>query len=255
MVKIAWCAGHGLNTAGKQTPDGEKEWKFNNIVGLSFQNEISKYQNVELKRMDDPTGKTDVSLKTRTDNANKWGADYYISFHHNANTSKWGAWTGVETFTYTNPQSKSIALAKAIHPSLVKGYGLKDRGIKQGDLHIVRETKMPAILVEGGFMDSTIDIKVLRDSNKLKKAGVLIAQALANHLGLKLKVTNSEVINNNSDSNNFKKISEDTLRIEAIKEIKSAVSDGRFTSKHSELEKYDNETLKNYMLIALSRRK
>ena len=253
MVKIAWCAGHGLNTAGKQTPDGEKEWKFNDIVGVAFQNELKKYQNVELKRMDDPTGKSDVDLKNRTDNANKWGADYYISFHHNANTSRWGTWTGVETFTYKNPQSKSIALAKAIHPALVKGYGLKDRGIKQGNLHIVRETKMPAILVEGGFMDSTIDIKVLRDSNKLKNAGVLIAKALASHLGLKLLNTNSTVIK--SDSTNHQKIAQDTLKVEAIKEIKAAVADGRFTSKHENVENYDLNTLRDYAYIAMLRRK
>ena len=255
MVKIAWCAGHGLNTAGKQTPDGEKEWKFNDIVGLSFQNEINKYQNVELKRMDDPTGKTDVSLKTRTEGANKWGADYYISFHHNANTSKWGTWTGVETFTYTNPQAKSIALAKAIHPSLVKGYGLKDRGIKQGNLHIVRETKMPAILVEGGFMDSTIDIKVLRDSNKLKNVGVLIAQALAKHLSLKLKIVETTKTVKTVSNTNHAKVSQDTIRVEAIKEIKAAVADGRFTSKHENVENYDLDTLKNYAYIALLRRK
>lgn len=189
MVKVAYDAGHGINTPGKRSPDDEREWTFNNHVVLGFQAELLRYKDVELLRTDDSTGRNDVSLKSRTDKANNWKADYYISFHHNANTSKWGTWTGVEIFTYTGVQTKSTALAKALHPALVKGYGLRDRGIKQANLHIVRETKMPSILIEGGFMDSTIDIKVIRDSKKLENAGKLIAQALASYLKLQLKIS------------------------------------------------------------------
>lgn len=185
MIKIAYCAGHGLTTIGKQTPIGEKEWYFNNIVAKSFALELANYIGVASKRFDDPTGKRDVPLHERTNGANDWGADYYISFHHNALRGVWGNHTGVETWIYTNPQSKSEELAKAIHPALVKGYGLTDRGIKKGNLHIVRETKMPAILLEGGFMDSSIDIVKLRDEEVLKNTGMLIAQAFAEFVGLK----------------------------------------------------------------------
>ena len=194
MIKVGYCAGHGYNTPGKRTPDGEREWSFNDIVARAFANELANYDGVASKRFDDPTGKTDVPLKKRTDDANAWGAHYYISFHHNANTSKWGTWTGVETFVYLgNKNTKSGQLAKAIHPALVKAYGLKDRGIKEGNLHIVRETKMPAILIECGFMDSTIDIKKLRDENVLRNAGKMIAQALAAHLGFKKSVSSTPV--------------------------------------------------------------
>lgn len=184
MFKIAVCAGHGYNTPGKRTPDHEREWSFNDKVVRAFISEMSKYD-VEVRRFDDPTGKTDIPLYVRTNNANKWGADIYISFHHNANTARWGNWTGVETFVYTNPNPKSIELAKCVHPYMVKTYGLKDRGIKRGNLHIVRETKMPAILVEGGFMDSTIDIVKLRDDDVLKNAGVGIATGVVQYAKLK----------------------------------------------------------------------
>ena len=187
-LKIAYCAGHGFNTPGKRSPIGEREWTFNNAVVLAFEKQMKQYEGVELLRTDDPTGKTDVPLITRTNKANKWGADIYISFHHNANTAKWGSWTGVETFVYTNNLgTKSGALARAVHPAIVKAYGLKDRGIKEGNLHIVRETHMPAILVEGGFMDSTIDIVKLRDNSVLENAGQGIAKAVAAHKNLKLK--------------------------------------------------------------------
>jgi N-acetylmuramoyl-L-alanine amidase len=202
IFKIAVCAGHGgyksLNpkiyaTAGKRTPDGEPEWEFNDKLVRAFIDEMSKYDNVEVRRFDDPTGKTDVPLYIRTNSANAWGADIYISFHHNANTSKWGNWTGVEIFVYTAPDSKSLELAKCVHPEFVKAYGLRDRGIKRANLHIVRDTKMPSILIEGGFMDSLIDIVKLRDDNVLKNAGISIACGVVKYANL-TKKTNSNNI-------------------------------------------------------------
>ncbi|AEO93293.1 endolysin [Bacillus phage G] len=190
MYKIAICAGHGFNTPGKRTPDGEREWSFNNKLVVAFVNTMNQYENVTVKRYDDPTGKTDVPLITRTNGANAWGANIYISFHHNANTAKWGTWTGVETFYYPG-STTGLNLAKAIHPAVVQSYGLKDRGVKSGNLHIVRETKMPAILIEGGFMDSTIDIKKLRSDAVLKAAGENIAHAVAKYAGLKKKSSTS----------------------------------------------------------------
>jgi len=187
MVKIAYDAGHGKNTPGKRTPDGEREWMFNDILLKGFESEIKKYEGVELLRTDDTTGKNDIPLKNRTDSANAWGADYYISFHHNANTGTWGNWSGVEAFVQKGGNPKSKQLADSVLLALVKGYGLTNRGVKESNLHITRETKMPAILIEGGFMDSVIDIKVLRNSEKLKNSGKLIAQAVANHLKLQLK--------------------------------------------------------------------
>lgn len=189
MFKIAYCAGHGGNgsTPGKRTPDGEYEWDFNNKVALAFEDEIKKYEGVQLLRTDDKTGKTDVPLKIRTDKANAWGADIYISFHHNANTGKWGNWTGVETYVYKSKPANAVRLAEAVHPAVVAGYGLLNRGIKYADFHILRETKMPAILIEGGFMDSTIDIQKLRDDNVLKNVGKAVAQAVAEYAGLKKK--------------------------------------------------------------------
>src|SRR5699024_8703770 len=185
--KIAYCAGHGHNTPGKRSPIGEREWDFNNKVVVAFEKESKKYGNVSLLRTDDRTGKTDVPLCTRTNKANSWKADLYISFHHNALTAQWGNWTGVETYVYTgNMNANSGKIAKAVHPAVVKAYGLRDRGVKEKNLHIVRETRMPAILIEGGFMDSTIDIKKLRNDKVLANAGVLIAQAIAKYYKLKL---------------------------------------------------------------------
>lgn len=258
MVKVGWDAGHGgfkdaekkiYATPGKRTPDGEPEWIFNDIVGRAFASELAQYEDVATRRFDDPTGKTDVPLKARTDGANGWGADYYISFHHNANTGNWGMWTGVETYIYTAASKASVVLAQAIHPAVVSAYGLRNRGIKRGNFHILRETKMPALLIEGGFMDSRIDINKLRDRTVLENAGRMIAQALAKQIGLKKKDTPSQ------GGSNMSNVARDTMRIEAINEIKAAVQDGRFTSPHPNVEQYSDEELQNFMLVALARRK
>lgn len=186
MVKIAVDAGHGINTAGKRSPAGEREWSFNNKVAKALINQLNTYQNVQVIRLDDPTGKRDVPLKERTDKANKAKADILVSLHHNAYQGKWGSHTGTETYHYPS-STKGKKLAQAIHPVVVKAYGLRDRGIKSANFHMLRESKMPAILIEGGFMDSNIDIKKLRNDKVLEQAGKHIADAVAKYFKLKKK--------------------------------------------------------------------
>src|SRR5690625_3051779 len=184
MTKVvAIEAGHGINTAGKRTPDGEREWSFSTQVVESAINELSNYK-VKIVRLDDPTGKRDVPLKERTDKANKANADILVSCHHNAFEGKWGSHTGTVTFHYPNSNS-GRNLAKAIHPHVLDAYKLRDRGIKSANFHMLRESRMPAILIEGGFMDSSIDIKKLRNKSVLKQAGRNIAKGIAKYLRLK----------------------------------------------------------------------
>lgn len=185
MVKIAIDAGHGMNTSGKRTPDGEREWSFNNMVVLAAIERLKQYSGVEILRLDDPTGKTDVSLRNRTIKANAWGADVLVSVHHNALAGKWGNHGGVETFVHPTGSRSSYAIADAIQPRIVATMGLRNRGIKQKNLQVLRESNMPAILTEGGFMDSMTDIAALRSESKLKMQGESIADGLAVYFKLK----------------------------------------------------------------------
>lgn len=187
MVRIALDAGHGLNTPGKRTPSGEREWAFNDKVVRAAIKYLKQYQNVEILRLDDPTGKRDVPLKERTDKANKWKAHVVVSAHHNANTGKWGDWTGTETYVHPVIPNETMTIAKVIHNEMVKAYGLRDRGVKKANFHMLRETDMHAVLIEGGFMDSKVDIKKLRNNTVLDNAGKAIALGLAKHYGLKKK--------------------------------------------------------------------
>ena len=99
--------------------------------------------------------------------------------HHNAFDGKWGSHGGVETLVQETTASKaSKDIAAIIQPRIVQAMGLRNRGVKTDNLHMLRESSMPAILTEGGFMDSTTDIGALRSDAKLKAQGEAIADGL-----------------------------------------------------------------------------
>ena len=190
MVKIAWGAGHGLHTPGKRTPNDEREWSFNNKVVLAGMLYLAtRYEGVQQLRVDDPSGRIDTPLAARTNQANYFKADLYVSCHHNATAGVWGDHGGVETFTHPQSSTASKDIAAIIHPKVVKAMGLADRGLKTANYHDLRESDMPAVLVEGGFMDSRIDIKKMRDDKVLKAQGEAIGKGIAEYFGLKLKGT------------------------------------------------------------------
>jgi N-acetylmuramoyl-L-alanine amidase len=186
MIKIVIDAGHGFNTPGNRSPADEREWMFNDKVAKFAIAKLKTFNDVEILRVDDPTGVTDVPLKTRTDRANAWNADVYASIHHNSLGDEWEKHSGIETYTMDNPtaNSKSIEIAEEVHPRIVVAMGISDRGMKRANFHVLRETAMPAILTEGGFIDSTIDIINIRDDQYLKAQGEAIAEGLAAYFKL-----------------------------------------------------------------------
>lgn len=201
MVRIVLDAGHGLHTPGKRTPDDEREWSFNNTVAIAAERYLKEYEGVEVLRVDDRSGKRDVPLKERTDTANRWGADYYVSIHHNALTGAWHNGGGVETFVHPNASETSKRLAKAIHPRIVSAMGIADRGVKQANHHVTRETKMPAVLTEGGFMDSRKDIVAMRNPAKMDAQGRAIAEGLAEVASLSKAVKKASVPSKDGGAN------------------------------------------------------
>ena len=97
---IAIDAGHGIYTAGKRTPDGEREWSFNNKVVISAIQELNKYKDVTVIRLDDPTGQRDVPLIERINKANNARADLLVSMHHNGFQGVWGNHGGTEVIIW-----------------------------------------------------------------------------------------------------------------------------------------------------------
>ncbi len=101
-------------------------------------------------------GDYNVALQARSEYANSWGFDYFLSIHENAFN---GSVQGTETFCYSlDPADPSYQLALPIQNGILDAYGYTDRGVKEGSyLHVIRETDMPAILGEGSFLDYTLN--------------------------------------------------------------------------------------------------
>ena len=102
-----------------------------------------------------------TSLAARTNDANTWGADYFISIHTNASTFRTA--TGSECYVYSI-NSPSFGLAGQILSALHEFTGLPTRGIfTRPSLFVLRKTKMPAVLVELGFITNTNDAALMSE--------------------------------------------------------------------------------------------
>lgn len=186
--KIALDPGHGLNTAGKQTPDGIKEWTLNDKVRDKIVAKLKNYD-VEIINVDNNEGKVDESLSARVNAYLKAKVDAVVSLHHNAFTGKWNGATGIEVWVDRNATDADLALAKLIHDKMVKYTGLKGRGVKKENFTVINQNSIPAVLVEGGFMDGTDDYKVITSSKGQDAYAKAVAEGLIEFLSLKKKKT------------------------------------------------------------------
>lgn len=182
-------AGHGLFTQGKGVP-GMKEFEFNNAVASLVSKHLANYQDVVVRFAHDSSGRIDIPLNQRTDLANRYKVKAYVSIHANAASP---TVRGIETFVYTSRPSGSTKLANAVHEELIKLTGMKDRGVKAQNFHVLRETNMDAILAECGFMTNKEDLKLLLDAEYREKCAVAIVNGLAKTYGLKKKVVTEKV--------------------------------------------------------------
>ncbi|WP_270166087.1 N-acetylmuramoyl-L-alanine amidase [Paenibacillus sp. SYP-B4298] len=191
-LKIAIDAGHGPDTPGKRSPDESlREFQFNNPTAKTVALFLANYEGVETSFTHAPDGSRDVPLKERTDKANAWGADVLISIHANASGDGWSSAEGIETFTYTKPSAASVQLAKALQTQLITATGLRDRGVKMANYHMVRESRMPAILVECGFMTHRREVELLKSEAYRQRCAEAIVSALVQVYDLQPIATNS----------------------------------------------------------------
>ena len=189
-IKIGLDAGHGLKTSGKQTPDGIKEWTLNDKVRDKVVKILSAYD-CTIIHTDNNEGKVDESLSSRVSRYKKAGVDVFVSIHHNAYNGKWNNATGVEVYTDKNPTKKDKKLANCIYKRLVKYTGLRGRGVKEYNFWVINQDTIPAVLVEGGFMDSKKDYKVITSDAGQEAYAKAVAEGLIEFLGLKKKKTTS----------------------------------------------------------------
>ena len=183
-------AGHGRYTVGKRClkaidPNETREWVLNSRIAGKVQKLLGGYD-CETMRVDDPAGEKDITLLTRVTQANYAGADVYVSIHHNAGIGG-GSGGGIVIFTARSASQTSKVLQEAVYRSTVAATGLKGNRsdpMPEKDLYVLRNTRMPAVLGEFGFMDSTTDTPVILTEEFADQVAHGIVEALVNTFGL-----------------------------------------------------------------------
>ena len=193
--KLALSAGHGRNTAGKRCmkkldPNETREWVLNSRIVEKVEQLLAGYEGVEVLRLDDRTGDTDVALRTRSKSANAWGADLYLAIHHNAGI-RGGKGGGIVAYVYTKPSEKSLVWQKALYDALIAATGLhgnRSKPLGKANFHEVREPKMPAVLLELGFMDSQADTRIILTEEYADKCAKAIVDTIVKMAGIEKNV-------------------------------------------------------------------
>ena len=127
-------------------------------------------------RLSRPTADTQLgtsnatSLAARVNDANRWGADYFISLHTNA--SEQSAASGSEAFAYARG-TPAFALGEDILENLEAQTGLRNRGMfTRPGLYVLKRTAMPAVLVELGFITNSFDARLMSTQPELFARGI-----------------------------------------------------------------------------------
>jgi N-acetylmuramoyl-L-alanine amidase len=155
------------------------------VIGQELATLLRQNGNFEV-RLSRPTEETQLgtsnatSLAARVNDANSWGADYFISLHNNA--SEITSASGTEAYVYSRA-GEAFPLAQSIVTSVTDLTGLPDRGtfVRSG-LYVLRKTAMPAVLVELGFITNPGDAALMNQNPRLFAQGVY--QGIRNYTGV-----------------------------------------------------------------------
>lgn len=190
MARKVWLdAGHGGKDPGA-VGNGLKEKDITLAITLKVGKELERHGvKVGYTRKNDKT----VNLNSRGPLANKYGADVFVSIHTNAHNSNA---QGVETYSF--PNSKNGArLAKFIQDEVLKAkLYTKNRGTKTANFAVLRQSKMPAALIETAFITNKQDAQLLK--NKQDEFATAIAKGILKYLGINYKPVKKPSNNSNS---------------------------------------------------------
>lgn len=189
---LALDAGHGLTTPGKRClkaidPKETREWVLNDRVCRYIAERAAMYEGFKTMRVDDPTGKTDVSRQERCRRANNAGADLYLSDHHNAGI-RGGSGGGVVAFCMRGGVAAK-QWRDELYAAIIAAGGLKgnrSNPTQEKNFDVLVQSRMPAVLIEYGFMDSTADVPVILTEEYAKTVGYAVADCIAAREGMKL---------------------------------------------------------------------
>ena len=123
----------------------------------------------------------DLDLPPRVSFANNTDSDIFVSIHANASRGKRRDINGLETYYFRGWRGR--LLAKKIQKQILRvSPGSPDRGVKQGRFYVIKNTKMPAVLVEIGFLTGKLDARRLEKAIHRKRLAYAIAKGILDYL-------------------------------------------------------------------------
>lgn len=127
----------------------------------------------EDRALADKTSPLKDELQARVDIAHRNNADIFVSIHTNSNENT--AINGAMTFYYNDASKK---LAENVQNGMINATQAKDKGIDYGNFLVLRNNKVPAILVEMGFITNQEEALKLNENNYRAKMAVGIAEGI-----------------------------------------------------------------------------
>lgn len=185
MKKICIDPGHGGHDPGA-TGNGLQEKDICLTLSLMLRDRLLKKYECEVIM----TRETDklIPLPDRAFMANARDADLFISLHVNGHDN--AAANGYEDFIHPNTRQATADIRRSIHSLVSQVWadaGRANRGMKTANFQVLRETRMPAVLLEHGFISNAKDAELLRSTNFLEKLVVAMAEGIASELKLEMK--------------------------------------------------------------------
>lgn len=190
MFKLALGAGHGFATAGKRCLDGTPEWWLNDRICDKVEALLAGYEGVAVLRLDDSDdGADDIALASRVNRANGWGADFYLSVHHNAGING-GKGGGIVAYCHPKAGKDTFEWRDELYEALIDHTGLRGNRANPratANHYVTRESQMPAVLLELGFMDSTTDLPQILSEEYADECAAAIVEVIVRKAGLAKK--------------------------------------------------------------------
>lgn len=187
--------GHGGKDPGFRV-GGNEEQKYTLLLAQELRDQLKAAGfNVVLTRTSDAY----IPLESRTDIARQRKADLFVSLHFNAVETQRTEVKGAQTYCCTpagatssnaggegdtrwvegnRTDEKNMLLAYQVQRSLARNLGVEDRGVKRARFQVLRESTMPAILIEGGFMSNPAEGRRIYDPAYRKQMARAIVQGI-----------------------------------------------------------------------------
>ncbi len=182
MTKIFIDAGHGGPDPGAVGNGVTEEYVNLNVARYLAQDlrnlgyDVMEYRTTPTENV---LENKNADLRNRANMANEWGADYFISIHTNSSTNPNAQ--GAEAYVY-RLGGVAEALGEEILESISDNLGSVNRGVMAANFAVLRLTRMPAVLVELGYLTNTTEALNLNSPAWQRAVALAIAEGINNYI-------------------------------------------------------------------------